>query len=321
MATQFWKLPAHRVPTLGLYRAILKTCLQLPLQCVNQPGRRRQPIQGKGVGPPKSSEAYPAIRRSYLFALIRDRFRYHRHCTSPRITTGYLQEAEDVLVKLQKARDGDEDVRRELQDLVSGRTGRLKEVIDHLHDLINWDPKKTTQRERFTRLKRAQEQVWDVRPQSSIALDPETYYRIVLKPALFQFPPELDYYPPTKYPNQFKNQRGKFKQSGGVFLTEVTTAEGSRFPRIRGGTQPEWISMMLKARVGRSVNRVNEWKELEDMKVMMMIEEKFLKTLGVKDLGYVKEIDKRLQEVKADHAKRNKFDTNSRNGVKEPIDE
>ncbi|KAF9936110.1 hypothetical protein BGZ67_002680 [Mortierella alpina] len=298
MATPFWNLPAHRIPTLGLYRAILKTCLQLPLQCVNQPGRRRQPIQGKGVGPPKSSEAYPAIKRSYLFALIRDRFRYHRHCTSPRITTGYLREAEDALVKLRQAREGDEE----------------------LHDLINWDPKKTTQRERYTRLKRAQEQVWDVRPQSSIAQDPETYYRIVLKPALFRFPPELDYYPPTKYPNQFKNQRGKFKQSGGVFLTEVTTAEGSRFPRIRGGTQPEWISMMLKARVGRSVNRVNEWKELEELKVMMVIEEKFLKTLGVKDLGYVKEIDKRLQEVKADHANRNKFDTNSRNGVSEPID-
>lgn len=46
--------------------------------------------------------------------------------------------------------------------------------------------------------------------------------------------------------------------------------------------------MMLKARVGRSVNRVNEWKELEEMKVMMTIEEKFLKTLGVNDLGYGK---------------------------------
>lgn len=35
----------------------------------------------------------------------------------------------------------------------------------------------------------------------------------------------------------------------------------------------------------------------------------------------VEEINKRLQEVKADHANRNKFDTNSRNGVTEPIDD
>ncbi|KAG0208926.1 hypothetical protein BGX28_000245 [Mortierella sp. GBA30] len=321
MATPFWKLPGHRIPTLGLYRAILKTCLELPTSCVNQPGRRRRPIQGKSVGPPGSSEALPTIKRSYLFALIRDRFRYHRHCTSPRITAGYLREAEDVLDRLQRAKNGDKQIKNELRDLVSGRTGRLKEVIDHLNDLITWDPKTTTQRERYFRLKRAQEQVWDTRPQSSIEKDPVTYYRIPLKPALFQFPPELDYYPPTKYPNQLKNQRGKFKRSGGVFLTEVTTSEGSRFPRIRGGTQPEWISMMLKARVGRSVKRVNEWKELEELKAMMQHEEQFWKSLGIKDQGYVEEIDKRLQEVKDDHTRRRLFDTNSRNGLDATIEE
>ncbi|KAF8923053.1 hypothetical protein BGZ58_003398, partial [Dissophora ornata] len=172
----------------------------------------------------------------------------------------------------------------------------------------------TTQRSRFKRLKRAQEQVWDTRSQSSIEKDPSPYYRIPLKPALFQFPPELDYYPPTKYPNQMKNLRGKFKNFGGVFLTEVTTAEGSRFPRIRGGTQPEWISMMLKARVSRSVVRVNEWKNLEELKKMMQVEEALMKRLGVDDVGYVDVIDERLKSVQNDHASR-KYNTNSRNDI------
>jgi hypothetical protein len=152
--------------------------------------------------------------------------------------------------------------------------------------LINWNTKETTQKERFLRLKRAHEAVWDTRPQSSIQHDKDLYYRIPLHPSLFTFPPELDYYPPTKYPNQFKNQRGKFKNFGGVFLTEVTTSEGSRFPRIRGGTQPEWLSMQLKSRAQASVKRVNEWKELEETRRMMIIESQFLKRLGVHDEGY-----------------------------------
>ncbi|KAG0328738.1 hypothetical protein BGZ99_004598 [Dissophora globulifera] len=314
MTLPFWKHPDHRIPTLGLYRAILKTCLALPKTCVDQPGERRRPIPVKGAGPPGSNRPYPPVTRSYLFMLIRDGFRTNRHCTSPRITANYLREAEKVLTKLEKAQHGDEAVRNELQDLANGRSGRLKEVIDHLHELIDFEPGMTTQRSRFLRLKRAQEQVWDTRTQTSIAKDPWSYYRIPLHPSLFQFPSELDYYPPQKYPNQMKNQRGKFKNFGGVFLTEVTTSEGSRFPRIRGGTQPEWISMMLKARVGKSVRQVNEWKDLEELKAMMTIEEKFLKGLGVKDVGYVKAIEERLQEVKQERLKQ-RFDTNSRNGI------
>ncbi|KAF9346168.1 hypothetical protein BGX34_004135, partial [Mortierella sp. NVP85] len=161
----------------------------------------------------------------------------------------------------------------------------------------------TTQRDRYFRLKRAQEQLWDTRSQSSVRKTPDSYYRIPLKPSLFQFPPELDYYPPARYLKQLKNQRGKFKNFGGVFLTEVTTAEGSKFPRIRGGTQPTWISMMLKARVAGSVTRVNEWKHLEELKWLMEIEEEFMKKLGVDDVGY----DERMRAVKDRH-QRLKFD-------------
>ncbi|KAF9432315.1 hypothetical protein BGZ76_010968 [Entomortierella beljakovae] len=308
----FWKNPDHRIPTLGLYRAILKTCQTLPKSCVDQPGKQRRPIPKKSseIGPPEAYDPMPKIRRSYIFAHIRDCFRTNRYCTSPRITAMYLKEAEQVLEKLEMARDGDRAARNELKDLVNGRSGRLKVVIDHLHDLINFDDKKTTQRERYDRLKRAQEQVWDTRTQSSIKRDSSRYYRIPLRSSLFSFPPELDYYPPKKFPTQKKNQRGKFKNFGGVFLTEVTTAEGSRFPRIRGGTQPTWISMMLKSRVQNSVKRVDEWKSLENTKEMMELEEKFNKSLGIDDSGYVEIIDERLQYVKRMHAK--KFDTNSR---------
>ncbi|KAF9107716.1 hypothetical protein BGX27_008635 [Mortierella sp. AM989] len=285
----FWKHPDHRIPTLGLYRALLKSCQSLPTTCVDQPGRQRQPIPNKGTGPPGSSDPLPKTERSYIFMFIRDRFRANRYSTSPRITADYLREAEAALEKLEKARDGDRAIRKELKDIVNGRTGRLNEVIDHLNELISWEHGETTQRERYERLKCAQEQVWDTRSQSSIHRDPATYYRIPLKPSLFTFPPELDYYPPAKYPNQMRNQRGKYKNFGGVFLTEVTTSEGSKFPRIRGGTQPEWISMMLKYRVKSSVKRVNEWKELEETKAMMELEERFLKNLGVEDSGYVGE--------------------------------
>lgn len=154
--------------------------------------------------------------------------------------------------------------------------------------MVKWEPGTTTQRERYERLKRAQELVWDIRPHSSIRKDPHPYYKITLKPDLFSFPPELDYYPPTKFPNQMKNQRGKFKNFGGVFLTEVTSSQGSKFPRIRGGTQPTWLSMMLKDRVKLSVKRVNEWKELEELKRMMIVEERLMKKLGVNDQGYCK---------------------------------
>lgn len=314
MPTPFWKHPAHRIPTLGLYRALLKSTFSLPHNCVHQPGPRRIPIQHKGVGPPGSSDPLPRLQRSYLFQLIRDQFRSNRYCTSPRITAGYLREAEETLKKLRRARDGDQEVKMELKDLAHGRSGRLKEVIDHLNDLINWDPKSTTQRDRYKRLKRAQEQVWDVRTQTSIERDPHSFYKITLHPSLFTFPPELDYYPPHKYPRQLKNKRGLFKNFGGVFLTEVKTSEGSRFPRIRGGTQPEWISMMLKGRVQASVRRVNEWKQLEELQRMMQIEEQFTKSLGVDDTGYVEEIGKRLKAVQEDHARR-KRDANERNGL------
>ncbi|KAF9916400.1 hypothetical protein FBU30_001420 [Linnemannia zychae] len=215
-------------------------------------------------------------------------------------------DAEEALIKLRKARDGDRGARKELRDLVCGRTGRLKDVIDHLKDLITWDPAKTTQRERYKRLKRAQEQVWDIRSQKSKERDPHYFYKIALNPSLFTFPPELDYYPPHKYPRQFQNRRGLFKNSGGVFLTEVTTSEGSKFPRIRGGTQPLWISMMLKGRVKATVRRVNEWKHLEELKEMMQIEEKLSKSWGVNDVGYVNEIDRRLKVVYDLHSKRNR---------------
>ncbi|KAF9537351.1 hypothetical protein EC957_008404 [Mortierella hygrophila] len=314
MPTPFWKHPAHRIPTLGLYRVLLKSTFSLPHNCVHQPGPRRIPIQDKGVGPPGSSNPLPRLQRSYLFQMIRDEFRSNRYCTSPRITAGYLREAEETLKKLRRARDGDQEIRKELKDLVHGRSGRLKEVIDHLSDLINWDPKSTTQRDRYKRLKRAQEQVWDVRTQTSIERDQHPFYKITLHPSLFTFPPELDYYPPHKYPRQLKNKRGLFKNSGGVFLTEVKTSEGSKFPRIRGGSQPEWISMMLKGRVQASVRRVNEWKQLEELQRMMQIEEQFTKQLGVDDTGYVEGIGKRLKEVQEDHARR-KRDANERNGL------
>ncbi|KAG0006514.1 hypothetical protein BGZ65_007192 [Modicella reniformis] len=314
MALPFWKHPDHRIPTLGLYRQLLKTCLSLSSTYTDQPGGRRRPlsrIEDKELGPPGSSDPLPKIKRSYLFTLIRDRFRVNRHNTSPRITAGLLLEAERTLENLENAKSGDKVIRKELKDLVNGRTGRLKEVVDHLHELLDFDPGKITQRSRYFRIKRAHEQVWDIRSQVSINKDSSSYYRISLKPSLFQFPPELDYYPPTQYPNQLKNQRGKFKNSGGVFLTEVTTSEGSKFPRIRGGTQPEWISMMLKDRVLRSVNRVNEWKSLEEQKRMMEIEEEFMMKLGVDDVGYVRLINERLRTLRGSRAGK-KSDTNSR---------
>ncbi|KAG0242851.1 hypothetical protein BGX31_011441 [Mortierella sp. GBA43] len=292
MALPFWKLPGHRIPTLGLYRQLLKTCLSLPTTYTDQPGPRLPPIpriDDKEVGPPGSSDPLPQIERPYLFALIRDRFRFHRHCTSPRITAGLLREAEEGLQKLERANDGDEEIRKELEDLVNGRAGRIQEIIHHLRELVDFEPGNTTQRNRYLRLKRAHDQVWDIRSQSSVRKDPSSWYRIPLKPSLFPFPPELDYYPPTRYPHQLKNKRGKFKNSGGVFLTEVTTSEGSKFPRIRGGTQPVWLSMMLKSRVSRSVARVDEWKCLEELKWLMEIEEKLMKKLGVDDVGYGKQ--------------------------------
>lgn len=134
-AQPFWKHPAHRLPTLALYKALLQSTLVLPRACVAQPGKPRLPIPGKGVGPPGSAAPIPHLNRTYLFAFIRDRFRFNRHCTSPRITAGYLREAEDALQKLQRARVDDEEglrIRSELTDMVQGRTGRLKEVIDHV---------------------------------------------------------------------------------------------------------------------------------------------------------------------------------------------
>ncbi|KAF9909596.1 hypothetical protein BX616_011118 [Lobosporangium transversale] len=318
----FWKHPDHRIPTLGLYRQILKAVSALPPRYTSQPGPRRSPIAAKGQGPPGSEKPLRSekFEKSYIFSLIRDHFRSNRHCTSPRITIGYLKEAEEVLEKIQRAKQGDKDVRQELEDLVNGRTGRLKDVIDHLRELITFEPGKTTQVSRYFRLKRAHDQVWDTRPQPSITRDPHRFYRIPLHPSLFTFPEELDYYPPFKYPNQLKNQRGKFKNSGGVFLTEVTTSEGSKFPRIRGGTQPTWISMMLKARVERSNTRVDEWKELEEWSRMMQVEEQFMRKLGVDDVGYVEYLNTRLQELKKLHQLR-RYDTNVRNESDKSLDD
>lgn len=46
--------------------------------------------------------------------------------------------------------------------------------------------------------------------------------------------------------------------------------------------------MMLKDRVNLSVKRVNEWKELEELRRMMIVEERLMKKLGVDDQGYCK---------------------------------
>lgn len=135
MALPFWKHPGHRIPTLGLYRQLLKTCDSLPTTYTDQPGPPRRPIplvNGREVGPPGSSNPLPKIERSYLFALIRDRFRFHRHCTSPRITAGLLRDAEETLQKLESARDGDKRICKELKNLVNGRAGRLQEIIHHV---------------------------------------------------------------------------------------------------------------------------------------------------------------------------------------------
>ncbi|KAF8926768.1 hypothetical protein BGZ52_005214 [Haplosporangium bisporale] len=69
--------------------------------------------------------------------------------------------------------------------------------------------------------------------------------------------------------------------------------------------------MMLKDRVKLSVKRVNEWKELEELKRMMIVEERLMKKLGVDDQGYLEEIDKRLQQVKAEHVNRKNLSSTS----------
>ncbi|KAG0266431.1 hypothetical protein DFQ27_009733 [Actinomortierella ambigua] len=325
----FWKMPEHRLPTLGLYRQILKTVLALPTDLTCQPSKTGTPwrtptpkppttkkasaiktvgttheqdqpqqeeIQQLSIplGPPGSHHPLPSPLRPFLFAWIRDRFRACQHCTSKRITARYLIEAEELLEKLEQAKRGDnEQVRQEFRDFVQGRTGILREVVERLYYMIHWPPG-TTQRERHRRLCAAHAVLWDVRPKSSQERDARDYrnvfyYKIHLSPDLFSFPlpqdthgQDLSIYPPPRP----KNQRGKFKNTGGPYLTAVLTAHGSRFPRLRGGTLPPWMGAMFRKRMRRNHRDVDEWKLLEEWKVDMECEEELYRSLGVEDYGY-----------------------------------
>ncbi|KAG0237246.1 hypothetical protein BGW42_001513 [Actinomortierella wolfii] len=336
----FWKMPEHRVPTLGLYRRLLKTVLALPPELTCQPSKTglpwRKPIpksrtattttssssspssskakkqsqpesqNSKPLGPPGSHYPLPRPLRPFLFAWIRDQFRARRHCTSKRITAGYLLEAEQLLDKLEKAQqDGHEDIKQELKDFVQGRTGILREVVERLYYMIYWPPG-TTQRERHRRLCAAHALVWDIRPKSSRERDARQhpfYYKIHLSPDLFEFPTQDPYGQDLSiYPGpRPKNQRGKFKNTGGPYLTSVLTAHGSRFPRLRGGTLPPWMGAMFRKRMKKHHRDIDEWKLLEEWKADMEREEKFYRSLGVNDYGYVESIEKRIEELKEAH--------------------
>ncbi|KAF9159302.1 hypothetical protein DFQ26_006719 [Actinomortierella ambigua] len=289
----FWKMPEHRLPTLGLYRQILKTVLALPTDLTCQPSKTGSPwrtptpkppttkkasasktvsttheqdqpqqeeIQQLSIplGPPGSHHPLPSPLRPFLFAWIRDRFRACQHCTSKRITARYLIEAEELLEKLEQAKRGDNE------------QGRLKE-----NDTADYVP-------RMPFYGISQER--DARDYRNVF-----YYKIHLSPDLFSFPlpqdthgQDLSIYP-TPRP---KNQRGKFKNSGGPYLTAVLTAHGSRFPRLRGGTLPPWMGAMFRKRMRRNHRDVDEWKLLEEWKVDMECEEELYRSLGVEDYGY-----------------------------------
>ncbi|KAF9971763.1 hypothetical protein BGZ73_005216 [Actinomortierella ambigua] len=172
--------------------------------------------------------------------------------------------------------------------------------------MIHWPPG-TTQRERHRRLCAAHALVWDIRPKSSQERDGRQpnpyYYKIHLSPDLFSFPTcdaygqDLSIYPAPRP----KNQRGKFKNSGGPYLTSVLTAHGSRFPRLRGGTLPPWMGAMFRKRMKRNHRTIDEWKLLEEWKVDMEHEEQFYRSLGVEDHGYVDSIQERIHELKTIH--------------------
>jgi hypothetical protein len=62
----FWREPAHRCTVLGLYRSIQRLARRLP----------------------------DPLHREYVYGEARERFRYHRHETSPRVVKALLVETE-----------------------------------------------------------------------------------------------------------------------------------------------------------------------------------------------------------------------------------
>lgn len=102
----FNTLAAHRIPTLCLYKHLLRTARQFT----------------------------DNVQATFLYYTVRERFRFHRHDTSPTQTKRNLEVAEEWLERMRRALQGEEADNKIIENLAWGREGRLKDVLARVSD-------------------------------------------------------------------------------------------------------------------------------------------------------------------------------------------
>ncbi|KAJ1968344.1 hypothetical protein IWQ62_001303 [Dispira parvispora] len=105
----FFKTPDHRLPTLHLYRHMLRL----------------------------SGQFVDDVHRTYLKSWLRERFRYYRRLRSPQLTQQRLVEAHQTHQRLQRALKGDQGELNLVDDLAYGRFGRVYDVIQWIKQYRN----------------------------------------------------------------------------------------------------------------------------------------------------------------------------------------
>ncbi|KAJ9075523.1 hypothetical protein DSO57_1035285 [Entomophthora muscae] len=158
------------------------------------------------------------LYRNFLFANIRERFRYHKNQKYHKFIDFLVEEAYTVREKMKKCLLGDPIELKLLDDLAWGRTGRLKIMLDK----IKQHPKRKTKVHKLIK---------DSRTMRSKRKWHQAIYAMPIDPRVYR-PPFDQPPPPPKFPHSKK-----------VFI--VRTSFVRSFLRYQGRSQPRWLSVRL----------------------------------------------------------------------------
>ncbi|PVU93114.1 hypothetical protein BB561_003455 [Smittium simulii] len=277
------KIPEHRAEIFRIYRGLVKS----------------------------SKKINDSVISDFLTSWIRERFRFNRHLNAKQKLQTGINNGLKAQITIEKAieqqneqvellqdtpkhkKSGINKVGKELEFLADnayGRRGRVYYIIEKI--------KEKSSEGKITRFLK------DIRPLPSIKKDPQPCYAIKFDERVYSIPDTYKELAESVKQRQemAKIKRGRSRDNKQNIRTisekhkvfNVVTSSNIRFYRIKGNTQPNWLSVLIKRLTLRKDRAFRSIQDLEEIFCDMREEEAFLARLGVHDHGYLPEIKKTI---------------------------
>ncbi|KAI7850038.1 hypothetical protein BDC45DRAFT_519245 [Circinella umbellata] len=206
----------------------------------------------------------------FLINTIRERFRFHKHESSRPRVLGLLREGNEALRILEEAPHNSIYMER-IDALAEAKAGPLKHSVEKLRRIPN--------------LKIRALAIKDIRSRTSKRRDRDPKNHIPGSDSvrrLARLPDSLMAATPNSHKEENKKKPKMIKRKPYQVLKTVTT-QGFTFKRLRGWRQPVKTSMMLKKRVKKTQQWIDQQQNTESLLDIISHERLFYDALGIKD--------------------------------------